>query len=272
MSAERLPEGGLDICLSRVVVMSGIRPAGRMVDQRPRGRSCHGFLYIWEGSASFVPDDGEELHITAGDLVIIPKNERYVMRYTEDGTTFVLVNFEMTSPSGEELAFSDRICVLAQDKEDRRIAGIMAKLEMSSAAENRSAVFRRKELVYRLLSMVYEEDVLMEMRQPKYANIVPGVLLMQQTYLENIPISEFAAACCISVSSFRGLFTEQYGLSPIQYRNRLRINRARAMLRDGNCTVAEAAYASGFDNIGYFCRYYKKITGETPRASQKSDL
>ena len=33
--------------------------------------------------------------------------------------------------------------------------------------------------------------------------------------------------------------------------------------------VAEAAYACGFENIGYFCRYYKKITGEMPSETGK---
>ena len=116
MSAERLPDGGQDICLSHVVVMSGIRPAGRTVDQRPRGRSSHGFLYIWEGSASFYPEKGDKVCAGAGDLVLIPKDQRYIMRYTEDGTTFVLVNFEMTAPSGEKMTFSDRVRIVAQDK------------------------------------------------------------------------------------------------------------------------------------------------------------
>ena len=98
--------------------------------------------------------------------------------------------------------------------------------------------------------------------------ILPGALMLQQTYLENFPISKYAEACNISLTSFRSLFTQKYGMSPLQYRNHLRISRAVAMLQEGSCTVAEAAYASGFDNIGYFCRYYKKITGETPKTTQ----
>ena len=36
------------------------------------------------------------------------------------------------------------------------------------------------------------------------------------------------------------------------------------MLTETHCTVEEAARGSGFDNVGYFCRLYKKTTGETP--------
>ena len=78
----------------------------------------------------------------------------------------------------------------------------------------------------------------------------------------------FAKACNISESGFRQMFFKQYGISPLQYRNRLRINRARELLEYDNCTVAEAAYASGFENLGYFCRSYKKHMGETPQATR----
>ncbi len=261
-----------DICISSVAVMSGIRPKGRVVDQRPGGRSSHGFLYIWEGSACISPEGEEDMTVSASSLVYIPEGSRYVLRYAEDGTVFVLVNCHMFSPDGTAACLDEKIRILAHDGSDRLIGGIMTKLEMCSAAENPSAAYRRKELVYRLLSVSVGEIPPYEMNSPKYAGIARGVLLLQQTYLENIPISEFAAACRVSVSSFRSLFTELYGISPIRYRNRLRINRAQLLLRDSGCTVAEAAYASGFDNVGYFCRYYKKTTGETPLETKKKDM
>lgn len=261
-----------DICISEVVVLSGVRPAGKTVDQRGNGRLRHGLLYIWEGCVSFAQPERSVLRAGAGTLLYIPKGLRYVMQYLEEGTTFVLVNMQLHTAEGEEMQLCDHVCVLAQDEETRRMANLMAKLEQCSAAENQSAAFRRKELVYRLFSTVFQERIPFETYQPKYANIIPGVLLLQQSYLENIPIAQLAAACSISESSFRGLFTEQYGMSPVQYRNRLRIRRAQSILTDGGCTVTEAAYASGFENIGYFCRYYKKITGETPRETQQNSV
>ena len=54
----------------------------------------------------------------------------------------------------------------------------------------------------------------------------------------------------------------------MQYRNRLRLRRARQLLEDGNCTVTEAAFASGFENLGYFCRSYKKLPGQPPYSTK----
>ena len=134
-----------------------------------------------------------------------------------------------------------------------------------------TVVFRRKELAYRLLSVVFDDSAVRNLAQAEGGHIVPGVRLLQQSYLENIPVGRFAEACDMSVSAFRRQFVQAYGISPVQYRNRLRVNRARQLLADGSCTVTEAAYASGFENLGYFCRCYKKLTGETPNETKCSE-
>lgn len=260
-----------DLCVSRIVLMSGIRPAKRTVDRNTVGRALHGLLYIWEGEVEFVFDDAPRVTAKSGDLTIIPAGSRYVMRYVSDSTTFVLMNFKLTLDGVEEVSFSDQVAVVANDLADRRIAGIMSKLEMCSGSENSTAVFRRKELAYRLFGLAFNNRGLQNLAGTKRAGIVPGVLLLRQSYLENIPVTQLAEACKMSVSYFRRQFAESYGMSPVQYRNQLRIERARSLLADGNCTVTEAAFASGFENLGYFCRYYKKLTGETPHETKKNE-
>ena len=252
-----------DICVYDISMMSGIRPEGRTTDNRKLGRKWHGILYIASGSAYLSQEDGD-LTIEAGALVFLPKNLHYLFRYTEDGTEFLLLNLDIMTSGGEFLTFFNKAEIL-QSSADPRIVSLLRRIEANCMTEDHTAVFRRKELVYRLLSVMFEEEhTLFEPISPKYANIMPGVELMQQTYLQNIPVSQYAKKCNISVSSFRSLFCEYYGIPPVQYRNQLRIKRAMSLMLDGNCTVAEAAEMSGFDNVGYFCRLYKKLVGETP--------
>lgn len=263
-----------DICISDVTVLSGVRPAGRNTNllDSERGRGRHGLLYIWDGEAVFTRQDGRQITVKNGDLLYIPKGHRYRMEYTAPSTTFVLANMEIFHKNGDTAPLSRDLAVLVRDDASNRIAAIMVKLEMCSGSQGYTAVFRRKELVYKLLGAVYENSSVPSLTYQGYPQIFAGVLLLEQSYLENLPVSQYAEACNISVSLFRSLFGKQYGMSPVQYRNRLRIDRAAAMLAEGSCTVAEAAYASGFDNIGYFCRYYKKITGETPRETKEKNF
>ena len=186
------------------------------------------------------------------------------MQYTAPDTTFVLIDLKIYDHEGKDFLFSKAVTLLAKDNTAHRIAGIMTELERCSAVQSLSAVFRRKELVYRLLGTVYEIGSIPSIKLQKHQQIFAGVLLLEQSYLENLPVSKFAEANGISISLFRTLFSKQFGMSPVQYRNRLRIDRAAVILSEGSCTVSEAAYACGFENIGYFCRCYNKFMRETP--------
>ena len=252
-----------DICISDISVLSGIRPAGRSINNST-GRNKNGLLYIWSGEAVFKESTGQTLTARSGELILIPKGCCYKMQYTAPDTTFVLINLEMFDKCHKDFRLSESITLLGVDDSSRRIAGIMAELERCGVMQSLFALFRKKELVYKLLGAVYAFGSMPATMPKKHQQIFAGVLLLEQSYLENIPVAKFAEASGISISLFRSLFGKQYGMSPIQYRNLLRINRAAALLSEGSCTVSEAAYACGFENIGYFCRYYKKITGETP--------
>ena len=96
--------------------------------------------------------------------------------------------------------------------------------------------------------------------------------MLEQTYLENLPIEKYAAESHVSVNTFRSVFQKQFGMSPLKYRNYLRIERAKELLSEGCFTVTEVAYASGFENIGYFCRYYRQLTGEAPGQTKRKHV
>ena len=95
--------------------------------------------------------------------------------------------------------------------------------------------------------------------------------MLENRYLENFEVGELANACYMSVSNFRKLFVASFGVSPIQYRNRLRLKHAEILLEEGCHTVSEIALLSGFLSESYFCRLYKKMMGRTPKSFESPD-
>lgn len=69
----------------------------------------------------------------------------------------------------------------------------------------------------------------------------------------------------ISDSLFHRRFLAEVGLTPIEYRTRGRVVRAKAMLRENHQTVTEIALSLGFRSSQYFATVFKKETGITPR-------
>lgn len=60
------------------------------------------------------------------------------------------------------------------------------------------------------------------------------------------------------------LFHRAFGMTPTEYRNVLRLERAKALLRDPRQTIAEIAYQVGFDDPTYFTRLFRRHNGIPP--------
>jgi len=61
------------------------------------------------------------------------------------------------------------------------------------------------------------------------------------------------------------LFHQATGERLIHYLNRIRIEGARLALESTPLHISEIAFASGFDDSGYFARVFKKHCGESPQ-------
>ena len=99
----------------------------------------------------------------------------------------------------------------------------------------------------------------------KYKRLQPALSTLVQDYRSNEKIAYYAALCDMSEAGFRRLFREYMGASPVEYRNALRLQEARALLHSGEYNVSEAAEAAGFTNLSFFIRLYKKKYGYTPK-------
>jgi YesN/AraC family two-component response regulator len=65
------------------------------------------------------------------------------------------------------------------------------------------------------------------------------------------------------------LFKKQMGCTPAKYINQKKIEKAQLIILMENISLKNVAYKLGFENISYFIRLFKKITGETPSTYRK---
>ncbi len=86
-----------------------------------------------------------------------------------------------------------------------------------------------------------------------------------------VTIAEAARAACLSPFHFHRLFARFHGVTPHRYLTRLRLERARALLRAGSDAVADVAAACGFESAGSFTTLYKRTYGTTPGAAKKQE-
>lgn len=260
-----------DLHVRDITVISGVRSCGKTVEYVQEERRICGVLYLNSGEAVFYRPKGKALVVQGGEVVLIPKRQKYRLVYTAPSTSFVLVNFNLDGNSNEEVSLFGDFSVLPKGEQTNRIARLMPKFETCGISKTVGAVLRKKELIYRLLGYLWEFTSFFGNGVEVDARIAEGVRLLEESYLDNLPITTIAEASHISVNRFRSLFQKQFGMSPLKYRNSLRIKRAEELLSEGSLTVSEVAYASGFENVGYFCRYYRQMKGEAPGETRKKE-
>jgi AraC-like DNA-binding protein len=87
-------------------------------------------------------------------------------------------------------------------------------------------------------------------------------------YHEAIDVNEVAKLTHLTTAAFCRYFKKSTHLTFTDFLNQYRINQAKKLLlRDKN--VTEACYESGFENLSYFNKTFKKVTGENPSQFRK---
>lgn len=221
-------------------------------------RSKHAFIYTVSGMMcnTFLDEDGRNIYVKAGELIFIPKNCNYIGTYFEEGTEIKIVQFDII---GENLPLYLRS---------------PQKIDYPEAAEQMDSFFKPLKAnaishpfyyLSRIYELLWQIDISYSKIPSKYKKLQPALSEMTEHYDRNEKIAYYASLCDMSEVNFRRLFHEYTGLSPIEYRNDIRLNNARIKLQSGEYNVTEAAEASGFSNLSFFTRLYKKKFGYTPK-------
>ncbi|HZS14560.1 MAG TPA: helix-turn-helix transcriptional regulator [Candidatus Dormibacteraeota bacterium] len=80
-------------------------------------------------------------------------------------------------------------------------------------------------------------------------------------------LGDVATAAGLSAGRLSRLFRQQLGLSPMEFRDRRRVERFLELYGDGaRRSVVAAAELAGFGSYAQFLRVFRAVTGNTPRA------
>ena len=82
---------------------------------------------------------------------------------------------------------------------------------------------------------------------------------------ENPSLAEIADELEMSQYYFCRLFKQSTGMTPHQYLIQQRVERAKLLLRQPGLTITEVAVKCGFTHQSHFAKYFRKITGFTPK-------
>ena len=82
---------------------------------------------------------------------------------------------------------------------------------------------------------------------------------------QEIKLSDLSELAGISQFHFSRLFKQSMGVSPHQYLMAQRIERAKSLLKNSELSVTEIAFSCGFNSHSHLGKYFRQLTGVTPK-------
>jgi len=117
-----------------------------------------------------------------------------------------------------------------------------------------------QDVLYDLIATKVAEE-----QQPIHVEKMEQVrAFLLKNYKSDYSVCFLADYSGFSESHFRMLFKEITGFTATQYVNDIRIQKAKELLLSGQVTVTEVGKLTGFSDLYYFSRLFKKVTGVSP--------
>lgn len=220
-------------------------------------RQNYGLVYILSGYGEYIFLDRIE-KASPNDIVYLEKGAHYRIRALSDAPhSFIVISFDMAQdiplpfPTINKTNHTKRFEDLFTYIEEVHFAkGIGYKLFCRSMVE---------QVIYQLLTEHFHTTNASQ-------NLHATTEYMENYFGNKIEITRLAEIAGMSISHYRRKFKEVYGIAPNEYMNRLRIEKAKDMLKSGMFTQGEIADLCGFENVYYFSRVFKKFTSLSPGA------
>jgi AraC-like DNA-binding protein len=103
------------------------------------------------------------------------------------------------------------------------------------------------------------------------ARIARAIGTIRRDFAARLPVDDLARAAGMSLSAFHSHFRSMTATTPLQFQKGLRLIEARRLLMAGGHSVAQAAFAVGYESPTQFSRDFSRRFGIAPSGAARGD-
>ena len=254
-----------DVEISRVLLAHrySIAP-GFDMDGYRHGRNMHGMVCALSGGSEYIFADGESIPLMPGEIALIPAAAAYRMRALGDSPfEHYTVNFISDPDTFPEWIPRAKMYVLRP----KDTALYLARFDELAECWRRMRTGYRMQAKARLLTILSDyltESMTQSIDPGAYSRTLPAKRMIETRYSEPLSLEQLADACGMCKGSFRRAFSAVYNQSPVAYLLNLRIEKSKELLLLG-LSLDDVARETGFSDVNYFCRIFRRRMGMTAR-------
>ena len=223
------------------------------------------FVCIISGVCKFDIFNKNPIIAKGGDIVYIPYNIAYRAEWTdsENGEIYS-INYVMKDFDGHQITICPEICSFS-NSDSYVTEGLFKECANTFENEETGYMLKCKNILMKLLYVI-------ALGESKGSNSKIGKALnyISINYLDDTPVAELASMCNLGECMFRRCFKAETGISPLKYRNRLRIQKAYELLTNESYSLTDVMEMTGFYDASYFNKTFKAYMGKSPSECRKA--
>lgn len=221
-------------------------------------KKYHLFLYINGYTFTYTDKSGNQFVAHSGDIVYTPINAEYSVQITDEepGAYTIGINFYLFDEQREHISLCDTIQIFHSFSDE----SVPMLFQQCLTFDVLRPLVRNKILLLEILCALASHTI--KKNIPK--RIIDCIEYISEHISENPAVSSLADFCGVSEVYFRKQFKVYTGLSPVQYRNRIRLDRARSYLKYGDISVQEISDMLGYSTVSHFIKEFRETFGTSP--------
>jgi len=228
-------------------------------------RLINNMFYISSGHVTYTQGE-RQIAAESGDIVWLPQGCAYNAVYLameSERVAGICLDFRMIDNSGTMVLPPPDIRIMAHDQGGMYKSMYLAAIDKQLNAHGDFA-FRAS--IYNIFAHLFNDMNRFSDSDGTFSEISSAIRLIEQNPQSNESITELAAKCGISETGLRSKFKLYTGgMGPVEYRNYLRVEKAKELLQIRHCSMEVIAETLGFYDASYFIKIFKRVTGFTPR-------
>ena len=238
----------------------------------PHTHSCSELFYVTGGVGQFFID-GEIHPVSSNDLVIVnPNVEHTEISFNANPLEYIVLGVEGLELSVSE-EMEDRYCIVNFRNKRENIffylQNMLREIEAKAPGYETICQDLMEVLVIHLTRQTDFSTTMAPIKKSSSRLCATVKRYIDEHFKENINLDMLAELTHSSKYYMVHAFSEEYGISPINYMISRRIEDAKQLLKNDDYSLALISRMLGFSSPSYFSQIFKKSVGMSPNEYRK---
>jgi len=221
--------------------------------------------YVKNGSAYYTFNNDKRQIVTRGNVIFLRKGDLYsALSSPDDPWSFYSCCFGLMPEDDASLEILNKLPHIFRCSDSTYMRDSFSQLYRTWTAKETGYLLKCRCLLLDILFFLLWDEKRRSLHSVHYKTIDSIIELMRVNYSHSYSLAELSELSGLSASYFRMLFKQMTGCTTVEFQNRLKIEKAKNLLISRTCNVTEAAVYVGFNDVFYFSRIFKKLTGKNP--------